>query len=59
MVTPEALPNMRVESTVGAPKRVGVSKAADWPNRFYVRVRASSFVSRPDGWGIRQELVRR
>ena len=33
---------------VGVSGRVGVSAAADWPYRFYVR--ASTGVSRPDGW---------
>ena len=37
------------EAYVGVSPRVGVSAAADWPYRFYVR--GSSGVSRPDGWG--------
>jgi DNA-3-methyladenine glycosylase len=38
-------------------ERVGVSKATDWPYRFYVR--GSSGVSRPDGWGTHQEMAQR
>jgi len=40
---------------VGVSARVGVSKAADWPCRFYVR--GSSGVSRPDGWSPRRERM--
>jgi DNA-3-methyladenine glycosylase len=36
------------EQSVGVSGRVGVSAAAEWPYRFYVR--ASTSVSRPDGW---------
>ncbi len=36
------------EQSVGVSGRVGVSAAAEWPYRFYVR--ASTGVSRPDGW---------
>jgi DNA-3-methyladenine glycosylase len=41
------------EALVGVSRRVGVSKAADWPYRFYVR--GSSGVSRPEGWGASEE----
>jgi DNA-3-methyladenine glycosylase len=41
---------------VGVSVRVGVSKAADWPYRFYVR--GSAGVSRPDGWGATEEARR-
>ncbi len=34
---------------VGVSGRVGVSVAADWPYRFFVR--GSPGVSRPEGWG--------
>jgi len=37
------------DDVVGVSVRVGVTKAADWPCRFYVR--GSTAVSRPDGWG--------
>ena len=37
------------DALVAVSRRVGVSKAKDWPYRFYVR--GSSGVSRPDGWG--------
>lgn len=40
------------DGLVGVSARVGVSKAADWPHRFYVR--GSSGVSRPDWWGSRR-----
>jgi DNA-3-methyladenine glycosylase len=40
------------DALVGGSRRVGVSKASDWPYRFYVR--GSSGVSRPDGWGATQ-----
>ena len=39
------------DELVGVSRRVGVSVAADWPYRFYVR--GSHGVSRPDGWGVR------
>ncbi|MGD8728388.1 MAG: DNA-3-methyladenine glycosylase, partial [Gemmatimonadota bacterium] len=41
------------ERLVGVSTRVGVTKAADRPYRFYVR--GSRGVSRPDGWGARGE----
>ena len=37
------------DELVGVSRRVGVSAAADWPHRFYVR--GAGGVSRPDGWG--------
>ena len=37
------------DELVGVSVRVGVTKAPDWPHRFYVR--GSTAVSRPDGWG--------
>lgn len=42
------------DALVGVSPRVGVSKADDWPYRFYVR--GSSGVSRPDGWRPRNRL---
>lgn len=36
------------ESRIGVSGRVGVSRAADWPHRFYVLGAAGT--SRPDGW---------
>lgn len=42
---------------VGVSARVGVSKATDWPYRFFVR--QSSGVSRPDGWGTQREPMHR
>jgi DNA-3-methyladenine glycosylase len=41
------------DEDVGESRRVGVSAAADWPYRFYVR--GSIGVSRPDGWGAPEE----
>ena len=37
------------DERVGVSRRVGVSAAADWPHRFFVR--GSTGVSRPEGWG--------
>lgn len=37
------------EAEVGTSPRVGVSAAADWPYRFFVR--SSAGVSRPESWG--------
>jgi len=37
------------DAAVGVSPRIGVSKAADWPHRFYVR--GAPGVSRPDAWG--------
>ena len=45
------------ERLVGVSPRVGVSKAANWPCRFYVR--GSPGVSRPDGWRPRKERAGR
>lgn len=45
------------DELVRVSERVGVSKATDWPYRFYVR--GSRGVSRPDGWGSNQETVER
>jgi len=45
------------DASVGVSPRVGVSKAADWPYRFYVR--GSSGVSRPEGWGTSEVRGRR
>ena len=39
------------DEAVGVSGRVGVSVAADWPCRFFVR--GSPGVSRPEGWGSR------
>jgi DNA-3-methyladenine glycosylase len=39
------------DAAVGRSQRVGVSAAADWPHRFFVR--GSAGVSRPDAWGAR------
>jgi DNA-3-methyladenine glycosylase len=36
------------DARIGVSGRVGVSRAADWPHRFYVRGAAGT--SRPDGW---------
>lgn len=43
------------DKAVGISGRIGVTAAADWPYRFYVR--GSSGVSRPDGWGSIEEVV--
>lgn len=50
-------PPLRLESgwhvpdeCVGVSRRVGVSAAADWPHRFFVR--GSAGVSRSEGWGV-------
>jgi DNA-3-methyladenine glycosylase len=45
------------DDAVGVSGRVGVSTAADWPFRFYVR--GSGGVSRPDGWGSRRTSAER
>ena len=45
------------DASTGVSERVGVSKATDWPYRFYVR--GSSGVSRPDDWGTHQEMAQR
>ena len=38
------------DTAVGISRRVGVSSAADWLRRFWVR--GSPGISRPDGWGV-------
>jgi len=40
------------DADIGVSPRVGVSVAADWPHRFFVR--GSAGVSRPDSWGRRR-----
>lgn len=40
------------DAIVGVSPRIGVTKAADWPHRFYVR--GAPGVSRPDAWGTRR-----
>ena len=45
VLVPDSLP---LDAEIGTSGRVGVTRAADWPHRFYVRGAAGS--SRPDGW---------